>query len=742
MLLPVLYVTEENTREAIVLLEHSAKLGRLAHLLIAHTGSCADGVTKAAKKAASKLSHLPIPDAPHKAPWPGKMNHGWQYVARHFENESYQNHRAWLWWETDAVPLRAGWLPDLAADYRRNKRQFMGAILQTPQKHMHRVGVWPMKCVEPLADCAALYTRTVPFDLAAAPGVLRDAAPSDLIAAHPTLYHKTGVGLTGHAGRADLERITKKNPKAVLYHGISLLLEGGSVAVNGSAHTATVAPLYTISVLCLNNSDLTRQCVESIIEHSDNYELFITNNGSTDDTAEYLEDVKRRLGGRVTIITNAQNKGFQEPNEDVLKQARGRYFVLFNNDMVACEGWLEGLREPFDSNPKMALTGLAGVCCRINEQLFGVPGDDNAPEYIEGGCLMGPVALLRKHGLFSDYLRFIYWEDTDLGLRMREIGYEIATVRLPITHHHRTATTRNLDLKEVRQHNHEQMWKRWAFYVKRRTFERRIVVKRRGARGDVLLATPALAAIHRKWPKAIISVETAHPEMLVGLPRVRTDSPFTAKDADHVYDLDFSYERKPGTPIVQVFAEVCGVTLDSERPVMVATESDKAWAMTVARGLKVALIHPGPTTWPGKNWPVERFHEIVKFLRALGFYTISVGAANSPVVGCDDSVAGVATVSQLYALCCQARLLVGLDSMPQHVASAANLPSVVLFGATEPKDIMRKEPFLIPVQASREAAECAGAHGRRTTGVTEMPCSGECMKALTPSMVMEAISKI
>jgi ADP-heptose:LPS heptosyltransferase len=86
--------------------------------------------------------------------------------------------------------------------------------------------------------------------------------------------------------------------------------------------------------------------------------------------------------------------------------------------------------------------------------------------------------------------------------------------------------------------------------------------------------------------------------------------------------------------------------------------------------------------------------------------------------------------------------MVGLDSMPSHIASAAETPSVILFGATEPKDIMRKAPHLIAVQASQKDAACVGAHGRRKQGVIFHECKGDCMRAITIQMVQEAIGKL
>lgn len=499
-------------------------------------------------------------------------------------------------------------------------------------------------------------------------------------------------------------------------------------------------PRFSISILCHNNLALTQTCLRSVATHSRDCEVIVTDNASTDGTASYLADFAAKNPTLVRIVTNATNEGFNKPNNHALTLARGEYFVTLNNDVPVCEGWLDALVRPFANNPRLALTGLRGTCCTIDANLVGKPG--TPVEYVEASCMMIPAALARREGLFSSYLTFAYWEDSDLSLRLRERGYEIEHVTLPM-HHANGSTTRLVP--EVREHylaNTETMRKRWSFYWKRRDFKRRILVRRLGARGDVLLTTPVLRALREKYPQAEIEVRTKCPEMLHGLDSARL-SLHNTKYFDEFIDLDATYETRPDLHIVEAFAQAAGVTLPKRwRLEVAASELDEAWAERVARGQRMALLHPGPTCWPGKNWPVERFTELARTLRKQGYLTATVGADDSPELGTDLHLAGRTTPQQLYALAKRSRLFVGIDSMPCHLASAADCPSVVLFGPTNASKILRPSHRIIPVQADVNLIPCVGEHGRRTKPITQSPCQGECMKGIEVPLVLQAIGRV
>lgn len=111
------------------------------------------------------------------------------------------------------------------------------------------------------------------------------------------------------------------------------------------------------------------------------------------------------------------------------------------------------------------------------------------------------------------------------------------------------------------------------------------------------------------------------------------------------------------------------------------------------------LLNPG-AGWGAKQWPAERFGLVAKQLATDGVKSLvnfgpgeeqlaqaveaaSAGAARA--VGC--------TLTELISLTRRARLFIGGDTGPMHLASALGIPVVAIFGPTDPA---RNGPFGTP----------------------------------------------
>jgi heptosyltransferase III len=105
---------------------------------------------------------------------------------------------------------------------------------------------------------------------------------------------------------------------------------------------------------------------------------------------------------------------------------------------------------------------------------------------------------------------------------------------------------------------------------------------------------------------------------------------------------------------------------------------------------QTSFIHVHPASrWRFKCWPIERNAELIDRLAADGHHVVLTSAPDelafiqeilqrtksNPV-----SLAGKLSIKELGALTARAKLFIGVDSMPMHLAAAMGTPTVVLFG--------------------------------------------------------------
>jgi heptosyltransferase III len=109
-----------------------------------------------------------------------------------------------------------------------------------------------------------------------------------------------------------------------------------------------------------------------------------------------------------------------------------------------------------------------------------------------------------------------------------------------------------------------------------------------------------------------------------------------------------------------------------------------------ALGLPAGFIHLHPASrWTFKCWPAERNAQLLDRLAAEGHAvvitaapdeTAFVGAILERATSKPINLAGQLSLKELGALTSRARLFIGVDSMPMHLAAAMGTPSVALFG--------------------------------------------------------------
>lgn len=109
-----------------------------------------------------------------------------------------------------------------------------------------------------------------------------------------------------------------------------------------------------------------------------------------------------------------------------------------------------------------------------------------------------------------------------------------------------------------------------------------------------------------------------------------------------------------------------------------------------------AILNPG-AGWGAKQWPVERYGSVARELAKDGIRSlINYGPGEEELAAAAEAAsAGAArkiscSISELIALTRRARLFIGGDTGPMHLAAALGIPVVGIFGPTNPA---RNGPF-------------------------------------------------
>jgi heptosyltransferase I len=103
-----------------------------------------------------------------------------------------------------------------------------------------------------------------------------------------------------------------------------------------------------------------------------------------------------------------------------------------------------------------------------------------------------------------------------------------------------------------------------------------------------------------------------------------------------------------------------------------------------------AIVNPG-AGWGAKRWPTERYGHVARALRDCGLRTIvNYGPGEESLAREVESASGSAatamqtSISELIALTRRAKLFIGGDTGPLHLAAALRVPVVAIFGPTDP----------------------------------------------------------
>ena len=166
----------------------------------------------------------------------------------------------------------------------------------------------------------------------------------------------------------------------------------------------------------------------------------------------------------------------------------------------------------------------------------------------------------------------------------------------------------------------------------------------------------------------------------------------------------------------------------------------EAW---IAENQPLVAVHPG-SRWISKRWPAERYAELIDRLAAAAKVRVILTGSEEERPLCEQIhsaakvkpivAAGSTSLNELAALMRRCRVLICGDSAPLHMAAAASIPLVVLFGPTDP---LRHLPPGLQKKVFKVDLPCSPCYRSvcPRTGSGHM----ECMRSLSVEEVAEAV---
>ncbi len=171
-----------------------------------------------------------------------------------------------------------------------------------------------------------------------------------------------------------------------------------------------------ISYITFNRLGLTVKNLTTILESSDDFEMHIIDNNSTDGTWKYIQGLKdSRIMSRARIDVNFGQ--IYALNLNLVKRRPEQYFMTVDNDVyIETKDWISRFLKVFETFPEVGLLGvqrgqpyedpLPSVIPKVKDNIFYLELDNSTPNidqnYIPGCCMCLRPELLNEIGYWCE----------------------------------------------------------------------------------------------------------------------------------------------------------------------------------------------------------------------------------------------------------------------------------------------------------------------------------------------------
>ncbi len=182
--------------------------------------------------------------------------------------------------------------------------------------------------------------------------------------------------------------------------------------------------------------DMLKKSVESIINQTfTDWEFIICDDGSTNNTTEMLEEIKK-LDSRIKVVGYKENKGLHTALNTCIAAAHGEYIARQDDDDISEPHRFEEQMKFISENPQYDIVGADAVV--FDEQgewgKYEVVAEPQKKDFLWNNPFIHPVTIMKKASLdkvggyrASKETRIL--EDYDLFMRMYAQGMKGANIQ-------------------------------------------------------------------------------------------------------------------------------------------------------------------------------------------------------------------------------------------------------------------------------------------------------------------------
>ncbi len=291
-----------------------------------------------------------------------------------------------------------------------------------------------------------------------------------------------------------------------------------------------IPPPISVVVVSYNCNAMMQDCIRSIRSTNPQsaYELVIVDNASDDGIAEWL---KRQ--DDIVLIRNQENKGFGFAcNQGVEASKQGHDIFFLNNDTLVTANAVFWLRMGLYESEKVGAVGSASnfvgneqhieECFHSVAEYLEFGEKNNIPHenpyekkvWLSGFALLVKRKALEETGLFD--LRFGkgFYEDDDLGVRLRYAGYHLLFCRNSFIVHFGSQSFRKDASGSAKKmaENRQIFQDKWGFDIEKYTYIQKDFLEMITEEKDMPLrvleigcgAGMTLSRIKYMWPQSIV----------------------------------------------------------------------------------------------------------------------------------------------------------------------------------------------------------------------------------------------